>query len=774
MTHSTARLVQLALMLLLAVAALPARAAGPLFLQEPYDEITLNERNESAILKVRPLELESPRAVPKSPAPTDKLSVRLIDQPEKAYELDWGSIAKVVLFEDRLLATARQLSQEGKFDEAYQYFQFLRPHYPRLPGLDAAFDDYLYEEAKAAGREGRFDNALAMLRELYQRDPKREGLQKALVMTTEQLVEKLVAAENYPAARLLVRNLQGWFPQEPAVAKWQSQFQGQAGKLLKDASAALSAGELRKADEASRRVQQLWPKLGGAKELCEKIHAKYPRVVVGVTSLGAAADPGRIDDWAARRTGSLVQRLVARYASPGPQGGQYECPVGQIELDKSSRKLTIKVAPDLRWSAGTATLSGYDVALRLLAMADRGDPAYLEGWARALDGLQVMGVYGVEISLARPCLRPERWLQTYVLPYTDPSLLDQPGVGGGPYARHSQSDEETRYVLNEQFGGAAAEGRPHEIAEHHFREKGKALAALRQGRIQVLDRLNPWEVQIARATKGVKVEPYACPLVHCLVPNPRRPLTAQRAFRRALVYGLNRPAILEALIGGQEQAGCSVLSGPFAQYLGSERSTHPAYDDAIKPRPYDPRLAVVLAGEAAEEAARAEKARGREFKGPGPLLLAHPADPVARMACGLIREQLQLAGIAVSLKELAQGAGERITDDVDLLYAELALWEPLVDARRVLGADGLARGCSAYMGLALDQLDRASSWNEARSRLRQIHRVAHDDVAVVPLYQLTDHFAYHESIKGTGQRPVNLYQNVQQWQAAFYYPDEEQ
>ena len=51
---------------------------------------------------------------------------------------------------------------------------------------------------------------------------------------------------------------------------------------------------------------------------------------------------------------------------------------------------------------------------------------------------------------------------------------------------------------------------------------------------------------------------------------------------------------------------------------------------------------------------------------------------------------------------------ERIPDDVDLLYAELYAWEPLVDAQRLLGNNGLAGGCSLYMGLALRQLDQAA------------------------------------------------------------------
>jgi ABC-type transport system substrate-binding protein/Flp pilus assembly protein TadD len=749
-----------------------ATAAEPLYLHEPFDELTLNERNEGAVLRVRPIELGGPpRKVPAT-APEGKLTVRLLDQPDKAYELDWSAVAKISLFEDRLLFTAQQLTKKSKFDEAYEYFQFLRKNYPKQEGLEAAYDDYLYEEAKAAGREGRFDNALAMLRELFERNPKRTDLQAALVMTSEKLVEKLVAAEDFAGARLLVRNLQSWFPKEPAVAKWQTQFQGQAATLLKQAEAALKAGEFRKADEAARRMQQLWPQLAGAKELCAAIHGKYGRVVVGVTSTSPIQDPGRIDDWAARRTGHLVHRQVALFAGPGPQGGNYQCPIGKLDLDKSLRRMTLQVTPDLRWSAGTATLTGADVAHRLLAMADPADAAYQGGWAELLGGLEVRGVYHVTLTFRHPCVRPEAWLETYVLPYTDPSLLGQTGVCGGPYVVHVAGEEESRYVINEQYGSGPA-SRPREISERYFREKGKALSALRQGRIQVLDRLGPWEVQLARGARGVIVEPYAVPLVHCLIPNLRRPLMANRTFRRALVYGLDRKALLDTLTNGQELPGTRLISGPFAATLGSERSIHYAYDDTIKPREYDPRLALTLAAQAGEELVAAEKARGRESKGLAPLLVAHPGDPVARMACGLIRQQLQLAGIAVSLKELLPGAPAKLTDDVDLLYAELAAWEPVVDARRILGEDGLAGGCSAYMSLALRQLDAAADWSEVRSRLRQVHRVAHSDVAVVPLYQLTDHLAYHESIQGIGTRPIALYQNVSQWQAGFSYSSDQ-
>ncbi len=74
---------------------------------------------------------------------------------------------------------------------------------------------------------------------------------------------------------------------------------------------------------------------------------------------------------------------------------------------------------------------------------------------------------------------------------------------------------------------------------------------------------------------------------------------------------------------------------------------------------------------------------------------------------------------------------------------------------------------SSYMNLALRKLDTARNWREVRSRLRDIHRVVHNDVAVIPLWQTVNYFAYRKSLKNVGDRLISLYQNVEQWETKF-------
>jgi ABC-type transport system substrate-binding protein len=90
-----------------------------------------------------------------------------------------------------------------------------------------------------------------------------------------------------------------------------------------------------------------------------------------------------------------------------------------------------------------------------------------------------------------------------------------------------------------------------------------------------------------------------------------------------------------------------------------------------------------------------------------------------------------------------------------------------VDARRLLGIDGVAGQSSGLMALALDDLARSQNWNEARALLNEIHRIAHFDLPVLPLWQTVNYFAYRKSIEGIGTTPVTLYQNVSAWRKSF-------
>jgi len=737
----------------------------PLYEQDPFDQITLNAENKHEVLKVQPLNLPD-RRKPENPKAADKITVRLLEQPEKPYEVQWIDILKVEYFDEMVRDKALALVTEGKLDQAYDHLKFLEERYPATPGLNEALAEYLFAEARVAASHDKADYtmALAMLREAYQRHPKRPALEKALGITTEKLVERYVAKEKHAAARSLLRNLAAWFPQHPVVAKWEGQFQSQARGLLAEARQAADAGALDKASAACRGVERIWPDLPGAKELAESVFRKYPRLVVGVGEPGRGTPTGWLHDWAGRRSGRLLWRTLTEFAGPGTDGGRYRCAIGQLTVDALGRQIDIRVKPGQVWSSGDDALTGADVAWRLLAMADPRDPACRPDWAEVFLGIGVRNVYDVEVSLRRTHVRPEALLDTILTPQGQPSAGGGPAPCNGPYMMVARPGKETCYVANPHYA-ASESPRVKELVERPFAESADAVRALKSGQIQVLDRVAPWDLPLLRDAKDVVLEPYAVPLVHCLVPNLRKPLVGNRSFRRALVYGVHRQSILTQMLGGRPTPGCRVISGPFPPGLSEGDPLGYGCDDRIQPRAYDPYLAIALAQVGLQEVAAQTKSEA--FKKMPSLVLAHCGGDVAQLACSAIQRQLKVVGIPIEVRRLPHAG--RPPDDVDLVYAELAMWEPVVDARRLLGEDGLTGRCSSHMSLVLRQLDQATRWTEIRARLHQIHRIAYEETAVVPLWQMVEHYAYHAGVQGIGGRLITLYENVEQWQPELQY-----
>lgn len=750
----------------------------PLYEKEPYDVITLNEANDSTVLKVRPLDLPD-RQLPEKLPTQGSFEVTLLDRPGELYRVQWRSVEKVELFEQLLLEEAKKLVRQRRLDEAFDSFLFLEEHYPKNPTVQKGIEDYFYEEAKALHLEGKYDAALAVLDNLRERNPDRPELENALGMTTDKLVEQHVAEEDYQAARAMVRRLKAIYPSHAVVAKWESSFEEQAGKLLEEARQATKDGRLREAFATGHRMKRIWPKLPGAEEFLRALHEKYSRVVVAVTVPAPSGRFGTPDDWASRRIRRLLYRTITEFAGPGIEGGDYICPMGELEIRELGLQMVFRLQPGVRWSSGDAALTGYDLSQRLLTLADPNEPLYRVQWGELLAGVSVEDVYTVRADLHRPHVRPEALLQATVVPYSYHAVPEESGLTNGPYVAASQTPEEATFLADPRYF-ALRPTQPKEIAERRFDEGAKAVWDLNRHRVDVLDRVNPWDLDKVRQMKDLVVEPYAMPLLHCLVPNVRKPLLAHQAFRRALVYGIHRQAVLNRLLGGKQRAGCRVVSGPFLPGIARDDPMGYAYDAWIEPRGYEPRLAIALAQIALQEvsAKKDENAGQDDDDDDAPatvpnLVLAHPPHEIARKASTEIQQQLELVGISVTLKELAPGAGSRVTDDVDLVYAELAAWEPVVDARRLLDHDGISGGASPYMTQALRQLDEAPDWIQVGDKLHQVHRLAHQEVALVPLWQMTDHFAYHASLKGVGSRPVSLYQNIENWQPAFHYVVEE-
>ncbi|QDS99503.1 ABC transporter substrate-binding protein [Adhaeretor mobilis] len=787
-THHAHRQLLAALSVALcAIAGLTASTAGAadevverLIDRPAFDLITLSSGNT----KLETVLLDFPNRTVPNPLPkSGTLKLYQLSQPSKEYILDWKSIAKVELYEQLVLTKAIRLTSQKEFVEAFEHFAFLHKNYADLPGLEQASQNYLIQDAAAAYERGASDEALTILAALYERNPQHKGLQRAAPLVSNKLIEDHLSSDNYSAARTALASVRKTFPklQLKNLDGWQQKFEQAARTKLAVGEAAFQAKDFAKARAAVQAAYDILPGMKESADLLEKIQQAAPEVRVGVSNWGATTEFGRGLTFAEQRVDSLVRPELVQMIGFGAEGGDYSCPWGELKTNDAGLVTTLKLSPKARDYSVTADA----LARTVLAMSNPERASYSAVVAELLEGVSLIDGSIIRIAWKRPHIRPQALLQTST------GHLGQQAEES-PWFRMSplDSSKESSSVRYER--DSPVDDGPQNIVEMLYPSDEAALNALVRGEVDALDRVPVWQLDRLERTTGVRVGTYRMPTVHVLAINFDNPLLATREFRRALCYAIDRETIVsEILLGGRRQAGFLTLSGPFPAGSSLNDPVSYAYKKELQPRPYEPRLASVLSAVAranlaklAEakrkaESASAEKKQDTEKEAseseegdekpkppPKPLILAYQNDPIAQLACQTLKLQLDGVGIPIQLKELPPlySRSELESIGYDLLYTELAMQEPVVDARRLLGPEGLAGHSTAYMNLALDKLDQASNWSEASAQLKEIHEIAHYDLPVIPLWQTVNNFAYRDVLEGVGTKPVELYQNVNNWQ----------
>lgn len=730
--------------------------------QEPFDNITLDEENQNAVIKVEPIELPG-RRMPDRINPDDVVRVKLYAQPDKTYMIKWRHIKRIDFYEDMLLQEANRYINEDKLDDAYDTLQHLKQNYPQAKGVESSIQAYLYISAGRLFRQQEWAQALAVIEELhrlnpdYRLTPEARPLSQVFAAVLERMLAGYVEREEFRAARALLTRIKRDYAGEhaTAVTAWETRLKQLASQELTKVREALAADRLREATMAVRRMNEIWPGVAGGAELTQQVATKYPIVIVGVTQPAKSLDPLRLDDWAARRAGRLTSRQLMEFVRPGPEGGEYRFRFGTFQISEDRRRMSLQIDGDVN---ARSSISGFDLASRLLAMAKPDSPQFSPTWANIFSGVSVRDVLRVDVDLAHSYVVPQAALQ---VPWqlaagetADPAgaLLFAPAAGA--------QGEDRSFVPATRPPGATY---PAEIVERVFADPSEAIAALRRGEIDMIDRVFPADVGRLQGDSSLKVSSYIRPSLHFLVPSPDRPFASSRTIRRALLYGINREAILNnELLGGTGLRGCRVISGPFSPGVNDSDPLAYAVDPQLTPRAYDPRLSLTLASLARREFEKAAELSGDE-PAPMNLVIGYPTSPTARVATQAIVEQLAVVGIKCTLKALPPGEIRDVENECDFTYAEVVVLEPVVDARRLLARDGVARSQDPYIALALRRLDESANWTEVRERLKDIHRIVHTDLTVIPLWQTVEHFAAQQNFRGLEESSVTLYQDVESW-----------
>lgn len=730
--------------------------------KRPYDMIKLKE-NGGTIIYVEPIKFPD-RQIPKKPKPSDKIKVRPTGE-DGEYEVQWSDIEKVVLYEKLVLDELEAFTKAGKFDDAYDYLDFMLRNYPKAEGLDEVRQEYLFAAAGDAFRRQQLSEALGIAEELLRLNPEYSaGGGRTLIAVVgsivDKMVEKYVEAKDFRSARAILLRIAKQYraEKEALFTKWSERLGGEALEHRDAARTALEEKRFVDAYDAWARMEDVWPLVEGAAELTSEMERQYPLIRVAVTQPPRDFVVRHLGDQAARRAGRLVDRTLLEFVGAGTEGGKYVSPWGSWEKSDDSMLLSLKLGADV----ADVSLTGYDFARRLSELADRDRPGYSTAWARLIGGIRVQNVQRVEMELLRPHVLPEAFLTLSMRSETR-DLNDWRDGGQGPFTLFAQENNQTRYVRNAQLAPTL---RPKlaEIVERRYDDVKRSLLALKRGEVDALDQVFPGDIAELRGMTDVTVANYELAHTHLLVPCKPHPYFANRNFRRALVAGLNREQILgQAIYQGGAPTGAMVVSAPFLAPMRENDPRAYGYNSNIAPRAFDARLALalrLLTGSELQVEAKRKEAAAPALE---PIVLGHPADEVSRIASRAIEAQWKIIGVPVKLVEFPPGVFYDESRKCHLIYVTTGMWEPLVDARRLLSQPDVEPLVSTHILNTLRQIDSAKNWREARERLLELHRLLHEELPVLPLWQTVDAFAYRQRLRGIVPGAVSFYQGVEGW-----------
>ena len=726
----------------------------PLIDQQPFDLITLKTTAGGGSFKVAPLpfrQVPSPR-----PADTAKLEDLILLKVGEArrYEIYWKDIEKIELYELRIYEEAVAKLKSGDFVDAFMNLSYLLKNYPTMPNLEALRKEFLYQSAIKMYKAQEFRQTLSALEELLQTAPdfQSEKVSTALSNVANSLITAYFEAGELSNAKQLHKRLKTAYGDSlPVVKIWDQKLESMADAKKKEAEQLVAQKKYREALLAAAGMFEILPDSQDAKRLVQDIRRTHPMIRVGVMQRSTELDPSSLVNWPARRAGVLTNQSIFQFLKTGAEGGRYGFALGPPARQSDDRQeLVLSLDPNAK-----PTLEAFGLSQILLERANPRHPNYDASWAAIFDSVTVNSAKQVTIKLKRPNVLPHALLQ-WALP--DNCIH---GTLPGRYQLGAVDTKETSYTIR---GPKPTNGQPLEIVEVFYDDPKRAVNDLLRGELDVLDQLYPADAKRLAIDPRIRIGGYALPTVHMLVPISDNPYLAKDKFKRALLYGSNREAMLQGeLLNSTRVEDGRLISGPFPVGIGGADPLSYAYDPEVLPTGYNPQLAKLLFVMTQRELDEAAKKIDEIPPVLDKLIVACPDFEFARVAVQAMIQQWAIVGIKAEMLILPPGKSFDANTPCDLLYVTATLWEPATDIERLLGATGLAATDNPFIVQGLEKLRGARNWKDVRNSLQDLHRLIDFHLPILPLWQITDRFAASRYVEGMEEAPVSLYENVGQW-----------
>jgi peptide/nickel transport system substrate-binding protein len=770
----------------------------------PYDPAKEREKKrrestsvipeEGNIILGQPTDLKMPKRgkdEDKSAIPDDELRLHLLRGGANEvidFKVKRASVKKIEYFEDLLLLECDRLVTLHDYARAFECCLRVQTRNPGWKGLDDRVNHVLFAEGRQALIAGDGERGLRLLGELLGRKRDYPGLLDQIGEAYGKRIERAIHLKLYARGRRVLHQLEELAPEHVLVGQMRALFITRAARRVKESESAGAAERLDALVDALR----IWPKLPGVEALYDKAFAAEPTLEVGVTDVASPLGPWIRSPADARASRLLYLPLLSSDDEDARHGKRPDQLAAAIESSDLGRRLVIRIRSGFLWSDGSRPVSAVDVGRDLIDRTDPHSLRYEARWADMLDRVEVADLSRLEIRLNHSPLKAGAWLLGPVGPAhagsdgrVATSSQERPLVSDGPFRCVAAAADSIELRLRDDANAAPSGGRPggpapaaaglkpasggsagqaariKRIREIRLPRGQSPVVALRRGEVSLVDHVPPDQVAALQAAPEIKVGRYTKPVVHLIAIDGRNRVLRSRSLRRALSYAVDRKSLLEDHVLKHPVTDTdTVADGPFPKT---------SYADAPGVKPLDPNpwLAKMLVAAARKELNNT----------PIKLNLEYPAIPEVQAVVEKIADAFRLAGIEIvtaevlpSQLEVELRAGRRF----DLAFRVLRCDEPILDAGVLLcpgydappEAEALASAASPEILQLLLRLERAAEWPTARGLATQIDRESRDELPVIPLWQLADHYAWRDRLTGPVKDAGQLFQGIETWEIA--------
>lgn len=709
------------------------------------------------------------------------LPVTLLEGEDREYRLHMQFIKEIIYYEDLMLRRIDQLLDERQVRQAYELIVALEGRQESWPGLAPRKDRLLFTEAAIKLDEKQPQHALALLEALHERKPAFPGLEAQLGQVADRLMALAIDKGDPREARFFLRRLARRYPNHRVATAWTMRLTEATRALLNKAGTLERSGRIEEALDAAEEAARTWPDLPELLPVFNRLAARHQRLRVGVIDLPSADpsdSPVLLAD-AARRRNWLTQAPLFEPARTVNKNVRYETRFfNEWEPTELGHSVLFRLRPRRMPEESEPLVTAAALAGALAGRIDLQSSRYDARLAAAIESLEVRSAFELLIRFRQAPLRPESLFAfDFLLPGgmgtsfsasdSTPAARDaEKGRTTYPFQLKSAGDQRAKYVRSIPEPERATGQHVAEVIEFRFDSNEKAIQGMLRGDVSLLPRVPASSVRGLSARQEFFTQHYALPTTHVLQFNPRSHALSARTLRRALVYALNRPRILEDVFLGEPLGNLGRLtSAPFA-------TTSYAYNREVQPHKFDPALAFSLA-----------KSAEKELAGKLPVLkLLCAPDPDVQLAAARITSQWKAIGIealvatapvaAIPADHSANGPVEW-----DILYRTETLAEPLTELWPFLALTNSTETTAlahlpTWLRQELLDLDRAGDWGTAGRLLHRLHKQFWAEVHLIPLWEIDDVLVYRKNVRGVPERPMNAYQRIEHWKVEPWFPRE--